>query len=86
MSGSINQGSQLYWIDDADDVTNGTWETYKTLERKYRDQVQNEVAIFVKDDWKVTPVAHPQPGPPLGILRGALYWIGLYNGGARDRP
>ena len=51
-NGSVNQGSQLYWIDDAGDVENGKWETYKTLERKYRDQVTNEAAFFIKDDWK----------------------------------
>jgi hypothetical protein len=54
LNGSINSGSQLYWIDNADDVTNGTWEDYKTIGRKYRDQVQNEFAFFTKDDWKIT--------------------------------
>jgi hypothetical protein len=54
LHGSINQGSQLYWIDDSSDVENGKWETYQTLERKYRDQVTNEVAAFVKDDWKIS--------------------------------
>jgi hypothetical protein len=54
LNGSIGTGSQLYWIDDSTDVTNGTWENYNTLERKYRDQVQNEIAIFAKDDWKVS--------------------------------
>jgi hypothetical protein len=53
LHGSINQGSQLYWIDDAGDVQNGRWETYQTLERKYRDQVTNEAAFFAKDDWKI---------------------------------
>jgi hypothetical protein len=54
MNGSINQGSQLYWIDDSTDVKNAKWENYSTFERKYRDQVLNEAAIFVKDDWKIT--------------------------------
>jgi hypothetical protein len=53
MSGSINSATQLYWIDDASDVTNGTWESYNTLGRKFRDQVLNESDFFVKDDWKV---------------------------------
>ena len=53
-NGSINQGSQLYWIDNASDVQNGKWETYNTLERKYRDQVTNEADFFVKDDWKIS--------------------------------
>jgi hypothetical protein len=55
LSGSIDQGSQLYWIDGADDVANGTWETFQTLERKYRDQILNEMSFFAKDDWKVSP-------------------------------
>ena len=54
LNGSINQGSQLYWIDDSGDVQNGKWENYLTLERKYRDQVTNEAAFFVKDDWKIS--------------------------------
>jgi hypothetical protein len=54
LHGSINQGSQLYWIDDASDVQNGKWENYQTLERKYRDQVTNEADFFVKDDWKIS--------------------------------
>ena len=55
MSGSIDQGTQLYWIDDANDVQNGNWENFTTLERKFRDQVLNESSFFVKDDWKISP-------------------------------
>ncbi|MBI2149777.1 MAG: hypothetical protein HYU27_04130, partial [Acidobacteria bacterium] len=54
LNGSIGTASQLYWIDSAEDVKNGTWEDYKTLGRKYRDQVQNEFSFFAKDDWKVS--------------------------------
>jgi hypothetical protein len=54
MNGSVNQGTQLYWIDDASDVQNGTWESYVTKERKFRDQILNEGSIFAKDDWKIT--------------------------------
>ncbi len=54
LNGSVNSGSQLYWIDDASDVQNGHWENYKTLERKFRDQILNEGSIFAKDDWKIT--------------------------------
>jgi hypothetical protein len=54
MNGSIGSGSQLYWIDSAEDIQNGTWEDYKTLGRKFRDQVQNEFSFFSKDDWKIT--------------------------------
>jgi len=53
-NGSINQGSQLYWIDNASDVQAGKWENYKTLEKKYRDQVTNEADFFTKDDWKIS--------------------------------
>ena len=55
LSASINTGNQLYWIDDAGDVENGTWENYNTLGRKFRDQVLNESDFFVKDDWKISP-------------------------------
>ena len=51
---SVNQGSQLCWIDNASDVQAGNWENYKTLEKKYRDQVTNEADFFVKDDWKIS--------------------------------
>jgi outer membrane receptor protein involved in Fe transport len=55
LSGSVNSGSQLYWIDDASDVQNAHWENFLTFERKYRDQVLNEASIFAKDDWKISP-------------------------------
>ena len=55
MHGSIDQANQLYWIDDANDVANGTWESFATLERKFRDQILNETSFFVKDDWKIRP-------------------------------
>jgi hypothetical protein len=55
LSGSIGSATQLYWIDSNSDVTNGTWQDYKTRGRKYRDQIQNELAFFVKDDWKALP-------------------------------
>lgn len=54
LNGSVNQGNQLYWIDDASDVQNGTWESYVTQERKFRDQVLNETSFFMKDDWKIS--------------------------------
>ena len=55
LTGSINSATQLYWIDSATDVQNGTWEDYNTLGRKFRDQVLNEASFFVKDDWKILP-------------------------------
>jgi hypothetical protein len=81
-NGSINQGSQLYWIDDSSDVQNGKWETYNTLERKYRDQVTNEADFFVKDDWKISKSLTLNLAA-LGILRRALHRLGLYDRSAR---
>ena len=59
MSGSVTSGSQGYWVDSASDVdfdtpSNGTWEDYVSAHRKFRDQRQNEYALFFQDDWKVT--------------------------------
>jgi len=53
LNASVANASQLYWIDAADDVKNGTWQDIATRERKYRNQVQNEASFFLKDDWKV---------------------------------
>jgi hypothetical protein len=55
LAGSINSATQLFWIDDSTDVTNGKWEDYTTQGRKFREQVQNESSFFVKDDWKILP-------------------------------
>jgi hypothetical protein len=54
LNASIANASQLYWIDNASDVKNGTWQDIATHGRKYRNQVQNELSLFLKDDWKVT--------------------------------
>jgi hypothetical protein len=54
MNASIASASQLYWIDDASNVTNGTWEDMATRQKKYRDQHSNEFSFFWKDDWKLT--------------------------------
>jgi hypothetical protein len=54
MNASIQSASQLYWIDDASDVTNGTWEDLLSREKKYRDQKSSEWSVFWKDDWKLT--------------------------------
>src|SRR5262249_9233557 len=53
LNGSVSNASQLYWIDNANDVRNGTWQDITTHQKKYRDQVQNELSLFWKDDWKV---------------------------------
>jgi len=54
MNASIASASQLYWIDDATDVMNATWEDMATKQKKYRDQHSNEFSFFWKDDWKLT--------------------------------
>ncbi len=54
LAGSVNNVQGLSWIDSADDVKNGTWDDVKTLGRKFRDTVQNEMSFFWKDDWKTT--------------------------------
>ena len=54
LAGSVSGVDTLYWIDDAGDVDNGTWESVVTKQRKFRDTVQNELSFFFKDDWKIT--------------------------------
>jgi hypothetical protein len=54
LAGSVNDVQSLYWIDDSNDVANGTWEDVTTKGRKFRDTVQNELSFFWKDDWKAT--------------------------------
>jgi hypothetical protein len=53
LNGSVNAASTLYWIDSQDNVQNGTWEDITTESQRFRKQVANEGAFFVKDDWKV---------------------------------
>jgi len=53
LNASVANASQLYWIDNASDVKNGTWQDISTHQRKYRNQIQNEFSAFWKDDWKV---------------------------------
>ena len=54
MAGSISGVQSLYWIDEADDVATGNWESVVTQPRKFRDTVENELSFFAKDDWKIT--------------------------------
>jgi hypothetical protein len=54
MNASIQNASQLYWIDDASDVQNGAWEDMATRGKKFRDQHSTEWSAFWKDDWKIT--------------------------------
>src|SRR5207237_10332786 len=55
LAGSLNSGSQTYWINSYDDVKNGTWHDTNdktTGGRKYRPVDETEWSGFVKDDWK----------------------------------
>ena len=54
LNASVNNASQLYWIDDSSDVKNGTWEDMATQQKKLRDQHAQEWSAFWKDDWKLT--------------------------------
>ena len=49
LNASIANTAQLYWIDTASDVKNGTWQDIATHQRKYRNQIQNEWSFFWKD-------------------------------------
>jgi Carboxypeptidase regulatory-like domain len=55
LSGSLNSAATLYWISSQADAKNGLWQDYTTVQKKIREQVENEWAVFFKDDWKVRP-------------------------------
>jgi hypothetical protein len=65
LAGSVNTANMLYWVDEPEDVDTGTWESYYTPGsfgyteefggRNFREQIQDELSFFVKDDWKVLP-------------------------------
>jgi len=54
LSGSIGSVSHPYWIDNASDVTNGTWQDTATRGERIRNQVMMDWDTFFKDDFKVT--------------------------------
>jgi hypothetical protein len=51
LSGSLNQVTQFYYVQDPNNRTN--FENYLTYPNRIRDTVQNEGDVFVKDDWKI---------------------------------
>ena len=54
MSGSVSSVSHPYWIENANDVKNGTWQDVLTVGgNRRRNQVSTEWAFFAKDDYKV---------------------------------
>ncbi|HEX4998283.1 MAG TPA: carboxypeptidase-like regulatory domain-containing protein, partial [Terriglobia bacterium] len=55
LSGSVASVNQTFWVNSIDNYRNGTWETWSIGDgEKARRTLQNEYAIFFKDDWKVT--------------------------------
>jgi hypothetical protein len=64
-AGSVNSASQAYWVDKPGDVDTGTWQSYYATDsfgyteefggRNYREQIQDELSFFAKDDWKIYP-------------------------------
>jgi hypothetical protein len=55
LAGSLNTASTFYWIASLDDAKKGVWQDYTTTQKRNREQVENEWAVFFKDDWKVKP-------------------------------
>jgi hypothetical protein len=53
LAGSVDSATTQYWIENFQDVESGTWHGYEDRERNWRRHVQNEYAIFFKDDWKM---------------------------------
>ena len=51
LSGSLGGIQQAYFINSADDLS--SWNDPLTEHQKTRDMRKNEIAFFVKDDWKV---------------------------------
>ncbi len=54
LSGSVASVNQQYWIENATDLKNGTWQDVSTNSRRRREEVWLEWDFFAKDDFKVT--------------------------------
>ncbi len=54
MSGSVSAISQNYWIQGASNVTQGNWDDISTQGERVRTQYNQQIAGFVKDDYKMT--------------------------------
>jgi hypothetical protein len=54
LNGSVSTAGTSYWINSVADANNGTWQDIATTGKKLRDQVADDYALFVKDDWKLT--------------------------------
>jgi len=53
LSGSVSTASTNYWINSAADAQKGVWQDLVTTGKRYRSQVADDYAAFVKDDWKL---------------------------------
>jgi hypothetical protein len=51
LSGSLSRVTQLYWIGSAQRLD--TWDDWRVSQLRTRELNQNEMSIFLKDDWKV---------------------------------
>jgi hypothetical protein len=54
LNGSVSGVTQNYWITSSDNRTNGYWDDISTNGLRLRQQINQELALFVKDDYKVT--------------------------------
>ncbi|HEX4998469.1 MAG TPA: TonB-dependent receptor, partial [Terriglobia bacterium] len=55
LSGSVSSVNQTFWVNSIDNYRDGTWDTWSLGDgAKERRTFQNEYALFLKDDWKVT--------------------------------
>ena len=54
MNGSVGTVSQNYWITSSANQTEGYWDDISTQGQRLRKQINQELSLFVKDDFKVT--------------------------------
>jgi len=54
LNGSVGSVAQNYWIDGAANVSQGYWDDISTQGERVRTQFNQDISLFVKDDYKVT--------------------------------
>jgi len=54
LNGSVGSVTSPYWIDGAANVGQGYWDDISTQGERLRNQYNQQIAAFVKDDYKVT--------------------------------
>ena len=55
LNGSVSAVNQAYWITGSHNQTQGYWDDVSTQGQRLRKQINQEWAVFVKDDFKITP-------------------------------